>query len=408
MPQASTQYILEKAAAGERLYFDECLRIYREADLLELGMAARAARQLRVPGRIITYLVDRNINYTNVCTTKCQFCGYHRPPGHTEAFVLTKKDLATKIDELVAWGGTRILLQGGHNPALALKWYVELLNWLRDTYPAIERDCFSPSEIDHIAKISTMSTREVLLELQDAGLQGLPGSGAEVLDDEIRDRYSPRKLKTDAWLKIMREAQEIGLNTTATMVIGLDETIEHRMRHLQRIRDLQDYSQREHGNGFIAFISWTMQYGEDSPLRRNGGGESVTAHEYLRHASIARIFLDNILHHQVSWVTQGPKIGQISIEFGMDDFGSTMLEENVVSSVQGGLAPSMSENEIHRYIYNAGYTPAKRDTAYNIVHVYDATTADDEDDPYAAIAHLRGVAEGVHTPTPQSASVVYP
>ncbi len=391
MPQASTQHILEKAAAGERLYYDESLHLYREADLLELGMAARAVRQLRVPGRIVTYLVDRNINYTNVCTTRCQFCGYHRPPGHPEAYVCSKTDLATKIEELIEWGGTRILLQGGHNPALTLPWYVDLLNWLRDTYPTIERDCFSPSEIDHIAKASGLSTRDVLLDLQDAGLQGLPGSGAEVLDDEIRDRFSPRKLKTDAWLKIMREAQEIGLNTSATMVIGLDEALEHRMRHLQRIRDLQDYSLREHGNGFIAFISWTMQYSETSALGSNGHKESVTAHEYLRHAAIARIFLDNILHHQVSWVTQGPKIGQISLEFGMDDFGSTMLEENVVSAVKGGMAPSMSEAEIHRYINNAGYTPAKRDTAYNLVYVYDSS----EEDPYADIPVTNGSVESV-------------
>jgi cyclic dehypoxanthinyl futalosine synthase len=373
MPQASTQYVLDKAAAGERLYFDECLQIYREAGLLELGMTARAARQLRVPGRMVTYLVDRNINYTNVCTTGCQFCGYHRPPDHAEAYVITKSELSRKIEELVHWGGTRILLQGGHNPKLMLDWYMDLLQWLKAMYPDVERDCFSPSEIDHIARASGLSTREVLVELQKAGLQGLPGSGAEVLDDEIRDRFSPKKLKTDAWLSIMREAQELGLNTSATMVIGLNEKLEHRMRHLQRIRDLQEYSMREHGNGFIAFISWTMQYSETSSLGRSGLKDqySVTAHEYLRHATVARIFLDNILHHQVSWVTQGAKIGQISLEFGMDDFGSTMLEENVVSSVNGGNEPGMTEAEIHRYIRNAGYTPAKRDTIYNIVKVFD-------------------------------------
>lgn len=373
MPEASTHYLLDKAAAGERLYFGEALQLYQEASLLELGSAAKAVRQLRVPGQIVTYLVDRNINYTNVCTTSCKFCGYHRPPGHPEAYVISRHQLSRKIEELIDWGGSRILLQGGHNPELTLQWYVDLLSWLRKTYPDIERDCFSPSEIEHISKSSGLKTREVLIELQKAGLQGLPGSGAEVLDDEIRDQFSPKKVKTEEWLKIMREAQELGLNTTATMVIGLFESLEHRMRHLQRIRDLQDYSQREHGNGFIAFISWTMQYSETSVLGRTRAKElhQVTPHEYLRHASIARLFLDNILHHQVSWVTQGPKIGQISLEFGMDDFGSTMLEENVVSSVTGESCPYMTEGDIHRYIRSAGYVPAKRDTSYALSYVYD-------------------------------------
>lgn len=373
MPDASIQYLLEKAMAGERLYYDEGLKIYKEAGMLELGMAAREARQFRVPGKIVTYLVDRNINYTNVCTTKCQFCGYHRPPGHPEAYVSTRKDLAKKLDELVNWGGTRILLQGGHNPDLKLDWYLGVLEWLRRKYPTIELDCFSPSEIDHIAQQSGLSTRQVLEELKDAGLQGLPGSGAEVLDDEIRDRFSPKKVKTESWLNIMREAQELDLNTSATMVIGLNENLEHRLRHLQRIRDLQDYSLREHGNGFIAFISWTMQYSETSALGKSKNKEKyyITPHEYLRHASMSRLFLDNILHHQVSWVTQGPKIGQISLEFGMDDFGSTMLEENVVSSVTGNARPNMAEEEIHRYIRKAGYTPAKRDTSYNIVDIFE-------------------------------------
>jgi cyclic dehypoxanthinyl futalosine synthase len=373
MPVASTAHLLDKAAAGERLYFDECLQMYREADLLELGMAAKLARQTRVPGNIVTYLVDRNINYTNVCTTRCEFCNFHRPPGHPDAFVCSKDELSLKIEELIQWGGTRILLQGGHNPDLKLSWYTEVLQWLRQQYPTIEPDCFSPSEIAHIASISGMETRQVLAELQTAGLKGLPGSGAEILDDEVRSKVSPRKVMTDNWLTIMREAQELGLNTTATMVIGLNETIEHRLRHLQRLRDLQDYSQREHGNGFIAFISWTMLYNPQSKLGQitPNAQYGVTSYEYLRHAAVARLFLDNILHHQISWVTQGPKIGQISLEFGMDDFGSTMLEENVVSAAGHNMAPCMSEGEIQALIRNAGYIPAKRDTAYNIVRVFD-------------------------------------
>lgn len=380
MPDTPVSYLLEKAAAGERLYFEEGLTMYREASLLELGKAASAARQMRVPGNIVTYLVDRNINYTNVCITNCQFCGFHRSPHHPEAYVTSREELSHKIEELVAWGGTRILLQGGHHPNLQLSWYTGLLEWLRETYPMIERDCFSPSEIANMAKLSGLSVREVLMELQDAGLQGLPGSGAEILDDEIRSRFSPKKLKTDSWLSIMREAQTLGLNTSATMVIGFDEAFEHRMRHLQRIRDLQDYSLREHGNGFIAFISWTLQYSELANLRpdtfKNRYG--LTPHDYLRHAAIARLFLDNVLHHQVSWVTQGPKVGQVALEFGMDDFGSTMLEENVVSSATQGTRPCMLAEEIHALIRDAGYVPAKRDTSYGIVQVFDGTEEETE------------------------------
>jgi cyclic dehypoxanthinyl futalosine synthase len=384
MPDASLSYLLEKAAAGERLYFEECVRIYREASLLELGMAANATRQIRVPGSIVTYLVDRNINYTNVCTTNCQFCGFHLPPDHPDAYVSSKAELSQKIGELVQWGGTRILLQGGHNPALSIDWYIHILQWLRQTFPTIELDCFSPSEIAHIASISKKSTHDVLAELQAAGLQGLPGSGAEILDDEIRNRVSPKKVKTDNWLHIMREAQELGLNTTATMVIGLNEAIDHRVRHLQRVRDLQDYSLREHGNGFIAFISWTMQYNEKTSLGRSqtNGGLPTTSQEYLRHAAVARLFLDNILHHQASWVTQGPKVGQIALAFGLDDFGSTMLEENVVSSATDGLPPSMTEGEIHAIVRDAGYTPAKRDTSYNLLRVFDNPA--DSPHPFAA------------------------
>ncbi len=373
MPTASTTYLLEKAAAGERIYFDEGLQLYREASLIELGMAANAARQLRVPGRVVTYLVDRNINYTNVCTVNCQFCGFYRPPDHPETYVCSREELAFKIEELIAWGGSRILMQGGLHPDLPFTWYLELLRWMRDTYPSIELDCFSPTEIEHFAQISGLPVREVLEELMDAGLQGLPGGGAEILDDEIRNRVSPKKQKTENWLAVMREAQELGLNTTATMVIGFDETLEHRMRHLQRLRDLQAYSLREHGNGFNAFIAWTLQHSEMTSAGRSrfSTNYGASADEYLRHVAVARLFLDNVLHHQASWVTQGPKVGQVSLEFGLDDFGSTMLEENVVSAAAHGTHLAMGEGEIHAIIRDAGYTPAKRNTAYHLLHIYE-------------------------------------
>lgn len=399
MPGVSTAYLLDKAAAGERLYFDEALHLYREANLMDLGMAANRARQLRVPGRVVTYLVDRNINYTNVCTTNCQFCGFYRPPGHSEAYVRTHEELADKIEELIEWGGTRILMQGGHNPDLTLEWYTSLLNWMRTSYPQIELDCFSPSEIAHLAQVSSLPIREVLMALQDAGLQGLPGGGAEILDDEIRTRFSPKKQKTDGWLSVMREAQKLGLNTTATMVIGFDETLEHRMRHLQRLRDLQDYSLREHGNGFNAFIAWTLQYSELTSIGRSKFKHEygITPHDYLRHVAVARLFLDNILHHQASWVTQGPKIGQVSLEFGLDDFGSTMLEENVVSSAAPGTYNCMGEGEIHSLIRDAGYVPAKRDTAYNLLHVFDDPAESPRPAPVRHRPRARRAAREVYT-----------
>jgi len=376
MTYQTVDFLLDKAAAGERLTFDEGLALYREADLLQLGMAANAARQLRVPSRIVTYLVDRNINYTNVCTTDCSFCGFYRPLGHAEAYVRTNAELGEKIQELVDVGGTRILMQGGHHPKLQLDWYLDLLSFIRANYPTIEIDAFSPSEIENFSEVFGMGTREVLQALMRAGLSGLPGGGGEILDDEIRGRVSPKKQKTDGWLGVMREAQALGLATSATMVIGFGEQLEHRMRHLLRLRDLQDESLREHGNGFTAFISWTVQHSEMTSLGRSRHRESygATPHEYLRHAALARIMLDNIAHHQASWVTQGPKIGQVSLEFGIDDFGSTMLEENVVSSAAHDTYNCLSEGDIHALVRDAGYIPAKRDTRYNLLHVFEDPT----------------------------------
>jgi cyclic dehypoxanthinyl futalosine synthase len=373
MALRSLDYLLDKAAEGERLSFDEGLVLYREADLLQLGMAANAARQLRVPGRDVTYLVDRKINYTNVCTTDCSFCGFYRRPGHAEAYVRTYEELGQKIQELVDVGGTRILMQGGHHPDLPLDWYIGLLQHIRTHYPTIEIDAFSPSEIDNFSQVFGMSVREVLETLIAAGLSGLPGGGGEILDDEIRSRVSPKKQKTDGWLGVMREAQALDLATSATMIIGFGEELEHRMRNLLRLRDLQDESLRAHGNGFTAFISWTVQHSEMTSLGRSRHRENygATPHEYLRHAAIARLVLDNVLHHQASWVTQGPKIGQVSLEFGIDDMGSTMLEENVVSSAAHDTYACMSEGDLHALIRDAGYIPAKRDTRYHTLRVFE-------------------------------------
>lgn len=393
MSSASVMYILDKATAGERLYFDEALQLYYESDLEDLRMAANMVRQMRVPGQVVTYLVDCYISYTNVCTTGCQFCGFYRSPGHPEAHVCSRDELSTRIDALIARGGNRVLMQGGHNPDLTLEWYVDLLHWLREHYPEIERDCFSPSEVAHIARVSNMPVRDVLMELKAAGLQGLPGGGAEILDDEIRDRFSPRKQKADGWLKVMREAQKIGLNTTATMVIGFDETPEHRVRHLQRLRDLQDYSLREEGNGFHAFISWTLYHSEMSSMGRSRMKDNygATPQDYLRHAAIARLFLDNILHHQASWGAQEPEIAQRSFGFGLDDLGGTMFETHALST------PIMSEGEIHRTIRDAGFTPARRDSAYNILYIFDNPADSPAPVSLTSVPYAGQVAASSHT-----------
>lgn len=374
--------ILQKAVDGERVSFAEGVFLYQEAPLDVLADAAHQIRSQKTDPRIVTYLVDRNINYTNVCITNCQFCAFYRPPGHPEAYVLSFEEIGRRVEELISWGGTRILMQGGHNPDLPLSWYEDLLRYLNARYPSIEIDAFSPSEIEHIAHIEGMTTREVLERLMDAGLRGLPGGGAEILDDEIRSRISPKKQKTAGWLNVMREAQALGLATSATMVIGFGESIEHRVRHLARLRELQDESLQTHGNGFTAFIPWTAQINEATSL-----GRSKTHHrygadfqEYLHHLAFSRIFLDNFQHIQASWLTQGEDVARQALHFGADDFGSTMLEENVVSAA-GAFSekkPRMSVYDIHQNILRAGFWPAQRDTRYNIVRTFNRVMSEKE------------------------------
>lgn len=374
---SSTNYLLDKAAAGERLSYAEGLKLYAEADFLALGVAANTARQVHVPGRTVTYLIDRNINYTNVCTTNCTFCGFYRLPGHPEAYVRSAEEIVQRIQELVDIGGTRILMQGGHHPHLPFDWYLELLSCIRSHFPSLQIDAFSPSEIDHFAHLYGMSHRDVLQELIAVGLTGLPGGGGEILDDAVRQRVSPKKVQTETWLAVMRLAHSLGLTTTATMVIGLGETLEQRMRHLQRIRDVQDASVQQYNNGFVAFVSWPVQHSPQTSLGRSRHREhyGATAHEYLRHVAMARLFLNNVRHHQASWVTQGPKVGQISLYFGIDDYGSTMLEENVVSAAAHDTYRSMAEGDIHRLIRDAGYIPAQRDSRYTILRTFESPHA---------------------------------
>jgi len=367
--------VLARARDEVRLTREEGLRLYREAPLRPLLETAHALRRKRVPGDRVTYLIDRNINYTNVCITDCRFCSFYRPPGHAESYVRTRDELAAKLRELAAVGGTRVLMQGGHNPALRIGWYEDLLRWMRAEFPGIEIDAFSPSEIDHIAQLERLDEETVLRRLREAGLAGLPGGGAEILDDEARKRVSPKKQKAVGWLGTMEIAQRLGLATSASMVIGFGETYEQRLNHLMALRERQERALAEHGNGFTAFITWTMVL-DHPPLGRvlrRKDHRKAGAHAYLRHFAACRILLDNFLHLQASWPTLGPEIACRTLQCGADDFGSTMMEENVVSAA-GNPRSSLTEADIHAHIRSVGFVPAQRDTRYRILEVFERET----------------------------------
>jgi len=378
--QAQIDQILAKVHDGKRITYDEGLFLYQHADLLDLAAAANARRQQLVPGNRVTYLVDRNINYTNVCVTDCQFCNFYALPGDDKkGYVNSRLILGKKIEEALALGATRILMQGGHNPDLPYDYYIDLVGWIHKTFPAIEINAFSPSEIQYMSEMGGKTWRETLTDLKAVGLMGLPGGGGEILDDEIRKRVTPKKIMTDDWFGVMKVAHELGLITTTTMVIGFREELRNRMNHLQRLRDEQDDSLLRFGTGFNAFISWTVQI-EGTPLGKSkyASEYGATGTEYLRHTAVSRIFLDNIPHISASWPTQGAKIGQMALHFGCDDFGSTMIEENVVSAA-GAItkaSPMMMPREIHRQIREAGFIPAQRNTNYDILKVFETPEAD--------------------------------
>lgn len=357
-----------------RVSYEEALELSQSGDLLELGKSAQAYRYFFNPEPIVTYLVDRNINYTNVCNTDCSFCAFYRPNGkHAEAYVLTKDALRQKIEETVAFGGTRILLQGGHNDDLPYDYYLDLVSWISENFP-LDINAFSPSEVQQMARVSGKTYEDVLRELKDAGLDGLPGGGAEILDDEVRARVSPKKTKADEWIEIMEIAQSLDLITTASMVIGFGERIENRLNHLERLRRLQDRTLAKGKPGFGCFISWTLKLNENTSMGRSRHAPSFGASttEYLRNLAIARIYLDNIPHHQSSWPTLGPEIAQIGLHFGCNDIGSTMMEENVVS--QAG-APTkekwcMTPEELRFFIRGAGFIPAQRNSRMEVLQVF--------------------------------------
>ncbi|MGI9953278.1 cyclic dehypoxanthinyl futalosine synthase [Moorellaceae bacterium AZ2] len=349
--------ITAKVRAGERLTPQEGLELLRSADLLLLGYLADTVRKRFHPENIVTFVIDRNINYTNICTCGCRFCAFYRPPGHPEGYVLTREEIFAKIEETIGVGGTQILMQGGLHPELSLSYFEDLFKSIKERYP-VKLHSLSPVEIDYLAQRSGLSVEEVLRRLIASGLDSLPGGGAEILVDRVREVISPRKTKAGRWLEVMATAHRLGLKTTATMMFGSQETLADRIAHLEAIRSLQDET-----GGFTAFIPWTYQPGNTAL-----GGTPPSALDYLRTLAVSRLYLDNIPNIQVSWVTQGPKVAQIALSFGANDFGSTMLEENVVRAA--GAHHRCSQEEIIRVIKNAGFRPAQRDNVYNILRYF--------------------------------------
>ncbi len=334
---------------SRRLDFDEARRLW-DLDLLELGSWADRVRRRLNPESRVTFVIDRNINYTNICVSGCRFCAFYRSPGAAEGYVLDWDVLAAKLTELKDHGGNGVLLQGGLNPGLPLSYYLELVSFIRDSGLAVHG--FSPPEIFFLAEQNGLGLSDLIQRMMDAGLSSIPGGGAEILVDRVRQQISPKKCNSSQWLEVMAAAHRLGLKTSATMMFGHLETRAERVEHLLRIRDLQDET-----GGFTAFIPWTYQPG-GTDLK----GETKGAVEYLKTLAISRLVLDNVPHLQVSWVTQGPKVAQVALKFGADDFGSTMLEENVVAAT--GVGFRLSRQEIEMLIRQCGYEPRVRDHRY--------------------------------------------
>ena len=349
----SVDTALAKGAAGERLDADEAEVLDEQAPLLELGLAADARRRALHPDGVVTYIVSRNVNYTNVCTTACHFCAFYRPRGARDAYVLTREELSQKIEETLRLGGIELLLQGGLHPDLGIEWYEDLFRWVKTTYPTINLHALSPEEIWHIARTSELTLETTIRRLVASGLDSIPGGGAEILDDEVRRRIAPLKCSTDEWLTVMKTAHEVGLKSTATLMFGVGETPRHRVNHLSRLRDLQDET-----GGFTAFICWPFQ-SSNTRLEASDG----SAHAYLRTNALARLFLDNVPHLQASWVTMGGGVAQAALHMGCDDFGQVMIEENVVSAA--GTTFKMDSEEVERHIRDAGFAPSRRNMRYD-------------------------------------------
>jgi cyclic dehypoxanthinyl futalosine synthase len=346
--------IIRTVSDGHRIGSDDAAALYLQADLLTLGELAGAVRKRLHPDRIVTFIVDRNINYTNVCVNKCKFCAFYRTEDSPEAYILTKDQIFKKIEETIALGGTQILMQGGVHPDLGIEYFEDLFSSIKSRF-TIQIHSLSPSEVTYISRKAKIGIKETLMRLKAAGLDSIPGGGAEILVDRVRETVSPNKIRWREWMDVMREAHRLGMPTTATMMFGSLETKEEIVQHLIRVRELQDETK-----GFTAFIPWTYQ-----PGNTELGGRQATAIEYLKTLALSRIVLDNVPNVQASWVTQGAKVAQVALEFGANDFGSTMIEENVVAAA--GVSFRMSRKEIVNLIQDAGYTAAQRDTTYRIL-----------------------------------------
>jgi len=343
-----------------RMTNEEALSLIQNADLHELGRMASERKLELHPKKITTFVVDRNINYTNVCWVDCKFCAFYRHAKEEDAYVLSFEHIGSKIEELIAIGGTQILFQGGVHPKLKIEWYEELVGWISKTYPTIDIHGFSAIEIDYIAKISKITYKEVLQRLQDKGMFSIPGAGAEILSDRVRDIIAPKKLNSKDWIEVHRQAHKIGMKSTATMMFGTVETDEEIIEHWEMIRDLQDET-----GGFRAYIMWSFQSDHTELIKELPDMKKQSSNRYLRLLAVSRLYLDNFKNIQSSWVTQGSYVGQLALKFGANDLGSTMMEENVVSAA--GVTNEMNQEEMIKLIKDIDEYPAKRDTAYNIL-----------------------------------------
>ncbi len=354
--------LLKKVVDGHRLNFEEGMQLF-DMDLLELGEAADAVRKRMHPNNYVTFVRDRIVNYTNVCITYCKFCAFYRPPGHEEAYVRSHQEIFDKIEEMLKFGGTTLMLQGGHNPDLKIDYYESLFSAIKAKYP-VYLHSLTASEVDHMASNSGLSLVETLQRLKAAGLDSLPGGGAEMLVDEVRSKIAPLKAPADRWFEVHRTAHKLGMESTATMVFGFGENNHHRLEHLHKMRELQDET-----GGFRSFIHWSLTPGNSGMERKIPAG----GYEYLRLLAISRLYLDNFRHVHAGWVTEGAKLAQLALQFGASDLGSVLMEELVISAT--GVTYAYTADQIAQMIRAAGRVPAVRDSCYNILEVLDEVAA---------------------------------
>ncbi len=357
---AGLNEILAKAVEGERISTEEGVRLY-DCDLMSLAQAATQVRKQKNPDQLVTFVVDRNVSYTNACFIDCDFCAFYRRPGDPEAYTLTLDEIFAKIEELVSLGGTQVLIQGGVNPKLGLDYYIHLIRSVKERFPKVAIHSFSVVELDFLSKKERMPLDQVLLVLKEAGLNSIPGGGAEILVERVREKISPKKIDPDGWLDFMRVAHRVGLKSSATMVFGHVETLEERMIHMERLRTLQDET-----GGFMAFIAWTLA---PNGTPRMSHFEQAGGADYLRTVAISRLFLDNFKSINAGWLTEGLKLGQVALAFGANDMGGTLIEDKVLEPT--GITIHTRKEDLIRLIREAGYVPAQRDTDYRILQVFE-------------------------------------